>query len=1760
MKTNKYTKTSSLAIAILASSLVAPRLLDVRAQEITEPETTTYVYGVNAIEGETVSSLTVETTTLETTTENHFQPDIDNNVDPNYPETTTVYDENTETTRSDEWLIETTTEAETIVVEDNQQFDYNPKYDYNSPTVISYRFEKPQITDNESGTIEFILHEEGELDSYEILLAPLNYTADNQSYFLTGQVDEAFITYRTDQEIHLRIPFTFGNESFSDIYYLGDYSFTDRSGNRGQGFGGYLHWNEETNFQYINPQPRIINSYFESGNTGTDFWLTLDVYSPNTIVDLVPEFVMNDLRYIPSISVDKANQTIEQYGKSRYIYRIPFNLLPDPIPGQLLLSSVRIIDDNLQTQEVSMENPPGMDILQNLGIEEIDPPKLLELWVDQTTIDAGSEIIVKARVEEGSYPTNFYVSFVDQENPDNYLPLIKSHFTIRQLDTRLYEITYHHFVHDHQAPGVFAVRDVAIWDSLNNFAFPAENNLLQQTPIVSINNTGIVDQMPPEILSASFDKAIYHAGETAILNIRVKEVSSINHYYITLKNEGDQGPEELFPSSSQIIDESNQETIITYSFSISEFAPGSRYFVNNLYISDPLNNAINLEFDSEQSPLKFEVIGGPNADRYAPIIREVTLNNDLHFNGNIYPVEVLIEEDRGITNVWIQNISYQSNGGNQSPFSVLTNIENVSEGIYQAKLDLIINNEFWGEWGIDQFDIIVEDLAGNRTVHHVGDGKEFILSNRDVYYHIRPSLYEPPIINQVSFDKESYELGDLGTIYLNVTAEREIQSVNVQLLDSYIKPSEGIQIFADKYEIRLLDDGTKEVRIPFHVTDRVVSPRHTISSISVRDQFGNSDEVYRTYPLPELIINKPGTSQDMDKPRIVNISFDKEIYFPFDPVTLTMLVEDESWLDWAALVVRETKENDINTDLIFASPRVEKFSGNTYLVTYHGQIPPFITENTEYGISELLVQDSNGNYLYLKDKEDELPKILVIGRGQTDERPKLIGGTFDKAVYNDNDNDQLRLTLELDTTPTWTIRSLEIEGELGQTETISDLNIRQNELGQYEIAFTLADYIVDGSYSLKSIVMTDTSFLFDYHLPANQLTGFRFESESQKYGPRILEITSPKTDYLPGEDLIIDLKVEFLGELTDAFINVLKESKVMPFPYIRQDMDGKRFIKKLDNDLYHVQFVIPISENEIPQNLGIFATTVSGQYQEESLSTLIRFPKVPANLRIVESLSNQQPDDPSEDRDPVDIGEDAPLDNEVSVGQTEPYKILHYRFVDVDTLDFIQLRVHEGENPLIDLSSDLETINRQLGSHLELLAVVKEDMDRLISIEGSTAPYAIQQSFYTVHVKNSGQTLDYQLSQATAENRVMVSQEPTRKSVKQILIRNQGDIISNTLDLNETSIDSNIKLALSDLAFPNYKIRDIKIDNRTVAYYGVDPVYEGLLYEIVIDIESDSMEIDERDDNSVLMTELEIDQEIPFELIVTEASDLAVGQQRTLVEGANGILRKVYQVSFVDGKELERDLVSAELVKPPIARVVAIGIKQNTEVIEDKPQKTTNNSYTTRFQVNEMIAYETIIEYDQHLLLGTQLVVRQGSPGTKVLTYEVKWLDNVETSRQLLNSQVQQEPISKIIRIGTKVNQNNTIEGQMPTNASGTLKPINEPLGSKDGNLLIDLLDNPNKFNQISENPKPRLETITPVSESLTTSHDKLIGDKQRKESENVQPKLHHLRQASQSSITRAHLPNTGEQDHLGQIFTATSLGILAGLGLMVKDKKEDYS
>ncbi|HFI0463010.1 TPA: LPXTG cell wall anchor domain-containing protein [Streptococcus suis] len=42
--------------------------------------------------------------------------------------------------------------------------------------------------------------------------------------------------------------------------------------------------------------------------------------------------------------------------------------------------------------------------------------------------------------------------------------------------------------------------------------------------------------------------------------------------------------------------------------------------------------------------------------------------------------------------------------------------------------------------------------------------------------------------------------------------------------------------------------------------------------------------------------------------------------------------------------------------------------------------------------------------------------------------------------------------------------------------------------------------------------------------------------------------------------------------------------------------------------------------------------------------------------------------------------------------------------------------------------------------------------------------------------------------------------------------------------------------------------------------------------------------------------------------------------------------------------------------------------------------------------------------------------------------------------------------------------------------------------------------------------------------------------------------------------LFKAHLPNTGEQDHLGQIFTATSLGIIAGLGLMVKDKKEDLS
>ncbi|MDO4987249.1 MAG: G5 domain-containing protein [Candidatus Saccharibacteria bacterium] len=74
---------------------------------------------------------------------------------------------------------------------------------------------------------------------------------------------------------------------------------------------------------------------------------------------------------------------------------------------------------------------------------------------------------------------------------------------------------------------------------------------------------------------------------------------------------------------------------------------------------------------------------------------------------------------------------------------------------------------------------------------------------------------------------------------------------------------------------------------------------------------------------------------------------------------------------------------------------------------------------------------------------------------------------------------------------------------------------------------------------------------------------------------------------------------------------------------------------------------------------------------------------------------------------------------------------------------------------------------------------------------------------------------------------------------------------------------------------------------------------------------------------------LTLETDIPYETKNVRDSAVAEGKEVVKEAGEVGRMKQVYQVNFVNGVEAERILVSEEVIKEPVARVVATGTLQS---------------------------------------------------------------------------------------------------------------------------------------------------------------------------------------------------------------------------------------
>jgi uncharacterized protein YabE (DUF348 family) len=113
------------------------------------------------------------------------------------------------------------------------------------------------------------------------------------------------------------------------------------------------------------------------------------------------------------------------------------------------------------------------------------------------------------------------------------------------------------------------------------------------------------------------------------------------------------------------------------------------------------------------------------------------------------------------------------------------------------------------------------------------------------------------------------------------------------------------------------------------------------------------------------------------------------------------------------------------------------------------------------------------------------------------------------------------------------------------------------------------------------------------------------------------------------------------------------------------------------------------------------------------------------------------------------------------------------------------------------------------------------------------------------------------------------------------------------------------------------------------------------------------------------------------------------------------------------GVELrEQDRTTADLSAMPYAeQVVGITRVDGKRVVEEKP-----------------IPFDTVERKTNDLYKGETEVVRAGKVGIRVKRYEETYLDGKLDSRKLVGTEIAEEPVTEIVRVGTKPVPQNTPE------------------------------------------------------------------------------------------------------------------------------------
>ena len=215
--------------------------------------------------------------------------------------------------------------------------------------------------------------------------------------------------------------------------------------------------------------------------------------------------------------------------------------------------------------------------------------------------------------------------------------------------------------------------------------------------------------------------------------------------------------------------------------------------------------------------------------------------------------------------------------------------------------------------------------------------------------------------------------------------------------------------------------------------------------------------------------------------------------------------------------------------------------------------------------------------------------------------------------------------------------------------------------------------------------------------------------------------------------------------------------------------------------------------------------------------------------------------------------------------------------------------------------------------------------------------------------------------------------------------------------LNSTSYSGNI-VGEKEISFTPDDVV-IEENGASVGYKMYGSRYSNQEYSNIL---AESIVLETATEETTTEVETEV---IPYDTEVIENAELDYGIENVEQEGSDGIREITYEVTITNGAETDRKLISDEVTKEPVKRIVEVGTK---------PVITTDTQVE-----NKVIPYETEVIENPKRFTTDSRTVTEGVDGLKKLTYEVTLTNGTITERNLVSEDIVKEAINEVIEQGS---------------------------------------------------------------------------------------------------------------------------------------------